>query len=85
MSWIYDVSKCAPQEALRDLDKAFANFFKSIKQGKIVDVDNMEEYLYDLYLSCPDNDFSNVAVSFQRDVKRPSEVESDTCIGASDQ
>lgn len=25
--WMYDVSKCAPQEALRDLDKAFKNFF----------------------------------------------------------
>ena len=26
--WMYEVSKCAPQEALRDLDKAFKNFFK---------------------------------------------------------
>jgi len=25
--WMYEVSKCAPQEALRDLDKAFRNFF----------------------------------------------------------
>lgn len=25
--WMYEVSKCAPQEALRDLDKAFNNFF----------------------------------------------------------
>jgi putative transposase len=25
--WMYEVSKCAPQEALRDLDRAFANFF----------------------------------------------------------
>jgi putative transposase len=25
--WMYEVSKCAPQEALRDLDKAFQNFF----------------------------------------------------------
>ena len=25
--WMYEVSKCAPQEALRDLDKAFGNFF----------------------------------------------------------
>ena len=24
--WMYEVSKCAPQEALRDLDKAFKNF-----------------------------------------------------------
>ena len=26
-SWMYEVSKCAPQEALRDLDQAFQNFF----------------------------------------------------------
>jgi putative transposase len=26
-AWMYSVSKCAPQEALRDLDKAYANFF----------------------------------------------------------
>jgi putative transposase len=35
--WMYEVSKCAPQEALRDLDKAYANFFskaKLKKQGK---------------------------------------------------
>ncbi len=25
--WMYEVSKCAPQEALRDLDRAFENFF----------------------------------------------------------
>ena len=31
--WMYEVSKCAPQEALRDLDKAFHNFFRGIKQG----------------------------------------------------
>jgi putative transposase len=32
--WMYDVSKSAPQEALRNLDKAFQNFFKNIKQSK---------------------------------------------------
>ena len=35
--WMYEVSKCAPQEALRNLDKAYANFFhkaKLKKQGK---------------------------------------------------
>jgi len=26
--WLYEVSKCAPQEALRDLDRAYANFFR---------------------------------------------------------
>ncbi len=31
--WMYEVSKCAPQEALRDLDKAFKNFFQGLKQG----------------------------------------------------
>jgi putative transposase len=35
--WMYCSSKCAPQEALRNLDKAFANFFRKCKlrkQGK---------------------------------------------------
>ena len=32
--WMYEVSKCAPQEALRDLDKAYANFFRRIKKGE---------------------------------------------------
>jgi transposase, IS605 OrfB family, central region len=32
--WMYEVSKCAPQEALRDLDKAYANFFRRVKQKK---------------------------------------------------
>lgn len=31
--WMYRVSKCAPQEALRDLDKAYANFFRRCKKG----------------------------------------------------
>lgn len=30
--WMYEVSKCAPQESLRDLDRAFQNFFRGIKQ-----------------------------------------------------
>lgn len=34
LAWMYSVSKCAPQEALRDLDTAFKNFFRNIKQGK---------------------------------------------------
>jgi len=29
--WIYEVSKCAPQEALRNLDQAFAHFFRRAK------------------------------------------------------
>lgn len=29
---MYEVSKCAPQEALRDLDRAFKNFFRGLKQ-----------------------------------------------------
>uniref|UniRef100_A0A6M3M850 Putative transposase n=1 Tax=viral metagenome TaxID=1070528 RepID=A0A6M3M850_9ZZZZ len=32
--WMYDVSKCAPQEALRNLDVAFKNFFRRCKAGK---------------------------------------------------
>lgn len=31
--WMYEVSKCSPQEALRDLDRAFRNFFQGIKKG----------------------------------------------------
>lgn len=31
--WMYESSKCAPQEALRDLDKAYNNFFRRCKQG----------------------------------------------------
>ena len=34
--WMYDVSKCAPQEALRDLQAAYNNFFRGLKQGKKV-------------------------------------------------
>jgi IS605 OrfB family transposase len=37
LSWMYGVSKCAPQEALRHVDKAFDNFFRKVKlkkQGK---------------------------------------------------
>src|SRR2546429_1409444 len=37
LSWMYDVSKCAPQEALRHVDKAYDNFFRRLKlkkQGK---------------------------------------------------
>src|SRR5215471_6230847 len=28
VSWLYSVSKCAPQEALRNLDSAFTHFFR---------------------------------------------------------
>jgi len=31
---MYAVSKCAPQEALRDLDKAFTHFFRRVKEKK---------------------------------------------------
>jgi len=32
LPWMYEVSKCAPQEALRHLDNAFAHFFRRCKQ-----------------------------------------------------
>ena len=35
--WMYNVSKCAPQEALRNLESAFKHFFRKVKlkkQGK---------------------------------------------------
>jgi putative transposase len=34
--WLYEVSKCAPEEALRDLDRAYANFWRSRKLGRRV-------------------------------------------------
>jgi len=34
LAWMYQVSKCAPQEALRDLDKAFSHFFRRVKEKK---------------------------------------------------
>ena len=34
--WMYEVSKCAPQEALRNLDNTFRNFFRGIKEGRKV-------------------------------------------------
>jgi putative transposase len=34
--WMYEVSKCAPQEALRDLHKAFTNFWRGRKKRKKV-------------------------------------------------
>ena len=33
-SWIYEVSKCIPQEALRDLEQAFQNFYRDRKNVK---------------------------------------------------
>ena len=32
--WLYEVSKCAPQEALRNLDSAFAHFLRRVKLKK---------------------------------------------------
>lgn len=32
--WMYEVSKCAPQEALRDLDAAYKHAFRRLKAGK---------------------------------------------------
>lgn len=32
--WMYEVSKCAPQEALRDLDNAYKHFFRKAKLKK---------------------------------------------------
>ena len=34
--WMYEVSKCAPQEALRDLDRAMGNFFRGRQSKKRV-------------------------------------------------
>lgn len=32
--WMYDVSKCAPQEALRDLDRAFKHFYRGLRSKR---------------------------------------------------
>ena len=32
--WMYEVSKCAPQEALRDLDRAFRNFVRARRTSR---------------------------------------------------
>jgi putative transposase len=34
LAWMYDVSKCAPQEALYNLDNAFAQFFRRLKEKR---------------------------------------------------
>jgi putative transposase len=34
LPWMYEVSKCAPQEALRNLDHAYAHFFRRVKEKK---------------------------------------------------
>jgi putative transposase len=34
--WMYEVSKCAPQEALRDCERAFKNFWRGRKTGQAV-------------------------------------------------
>jgi len=33
-SWLYNYSKCIPQEALRNLDRAYQNFFRRMKNGE---------------------------------------------------
>jgi IS605 OrfB family transposase len=35
VSWMYTVSKCAPQEALRNLDAAFSQFFRRTQLKKV--------------------------------------------------
>jgi putative transposase len=35
-SWVYAVSKCCGQEALRDLERAFRNFWRGRKEGRKV-------------------------------------------------
>jgi putative transposase len=34
--WMYEVSKCAPQEALRDLHRAFQNFYRGVRSEQKV-------------------------------------------------
>lgn len=37
-AWLYGVSKCAPQEALRDLDRAYANYWRGQRNGRQVGI-----------------------------------------------
>lgn len=34
LTWMYEVSKCAPQNALIDLESAFSRFFRGLKDGR---------------------------------------------------
>jgi putative transposase len=34
LAWLYEVSKCAPQEALRDADRAFENHYRRVQARK---------------------------------------------------
>lgn len=34
LPWMYEVSKCSPQEALRNLDRAFSNFWNGRKKSR---------------------------------------------------
>ncbi len=34
-AWMYQVSKCIPQEALRDLQTAFKNYFEDVKKNRV--------------------------------------------------
>lgn len=34
LAWMYAVSKCAPQEALRNLDQAYGHFFRWVKEKR---------------------------------------------------
>jgi len=53
--WMYEVSKCCPQEALRDLDRAYKNFYQGRagfprfktkkKMGMLVQADRCDQRL----------------------------------------
>ena len=34
LSWMYEASKCAPQESLRNLDEAYVRFFRRVEEKK---------------------------------------------------
>jgi putative transposase len=59
--WMYEVSKSAPQGALRNLDKAFKNFFRNIRQGKPAGFpkykkkSSRESFSFDEKAYCKDN------------------------------
>ncbi|WP_252393615.1 helix-turn-helix domain-containing protein [Hydrogenibacillus sp. N12] len=50
--WMVEVSKWAPQEALRDLEQAFKNFFRGLKSGRKMDYPEREKRRIQVPTAC---------------------------------
>jgi len=42
-TWMYEVSKCAPQQALRDLEKSYSNFIRGLRSHEKVGLPNFKK------------------------------------------